>query len=52
MRFVTTALIWKLLTAAEKRFRRLDALHLLRDVFEGRKFEDGKPVSTQRKDAA
>jgi putative transposase len=48
-----TALIWKLLTVAEKRFRRLDAPHLLRDVFEGRKFEDGKPVSTyQRKSAA
>ena len=41
-----TALIWKLLSVAEKRFRRLDAPHLLKDVFEGRKFEDGKPVST------
>ena len=38
-----TALIWKLLLVAEKRFRRLDAPHLLKDVFEGRKFEDGKP---------
>ncbi len=38
-----TALTWKLLTVAEKRFRRLDAPHLLRDVYEGRKFEDGKP---------
>ena len=48
-----TALIWKLLLVAEKRFRRLDAPHLLKDVFEGRKFEDGKPVSTQqRKNAA
>jgi putative transposase len=48
-----TALIWKLLLVAEKRFRRLDAPHLLNDVFEGRTFEDGKPVSTQqRKDAA
>ena len=47
-----TALIWKLLTVAEKRFRRLDAPHLLRDVFEGRKFEDGKPVSTQQRKAA
>ena len=48
-----TALIWKLLLVAEKRFRRLDAPHLLNDVFEGRKFEDGKPVSTQqRKNAA
>lgn len=48
-----TALIWKLLTVAEKRFRKLDAPHLLRDVFDGRKFEDGKPVlSQQRKVAA
>ena len=48
-----TALIWKLLTVAEKRFRKLDAPHQLKDVFEGRKFEDGKPVSTdQRKEAA
>jgi putative transposase len=48
-----TALIWKLLAVAEKRFRRLDAPHQLKDVFEGRKFEDGKPVSDrQRKEAA
>ena len=47
-----TALIWKLLTVAEKRFRRLDAPHLLRDVFEGRKFEDGKPVPTQQRKVA
>ena len=48
-----TALIWKLLTVAEKRFRKLDAPHLLRDVLDGRKFEDGKPVLThQRKVAA
>ena len=47
-----TALIWKLLTVAEKRFRRLDAPHLLRDVYEGRKFEDGKPVSPQQRKAA
>ena len=47
-----TALIWKLLTVAEKRFRRLDAPHLLRDVFEGRKFVDGKPVPSQQRKAA
>jgi putative transposase len=47
-----TALIWKLLIVAEKRFRRLDAPHLLKDVFEGRKLENGKPVSlNQRKNA-
>ena len=47
-----TALIWKLLTVAEKRFRKLDAPHLLLDVFEGRKFVDGKPVSTTQREAA
>lgn len=47
-----TALIWKLLTVAEKRFRKLDAPHLLRDVFEGRKFVDGKPVPSQQRKAA
>ena len=48
-----TALIWKLLGVAEKRFRKLRAPHQMKDVFEGRKFEDGKPVSTnQRKEAA
>ena len=47
-----TALIWKLLTVAEKRFRKLDAPHLLRDVLDGRKFVDGKPVSTHQRKAA
>ena len=47
-----TALIWKLLLVAEKRFRRLDAPHLLKGVFEGRKFEDGKPVSAHQRKAA
>ena len=47
-----TALIWKFLTVAEKRFRKLNAPHLLEDVFEGRKFEDGKPVSTHQPKAA
>lgn len=47
-----TALIWKLLTIAEKRFRKLDAPHLLSDVFEGRKFVDGKPVHSQQRKVA
>ena len=47
-----TALIWKLLTVAEKRFRKLNAPHLLRDVLQGRKFEDGKPVPSQQRKAA
>ena len=47
-----TALIWKLLTVAEKRFRKLTAPRLLGDVFEGRKFKGGKPVATPQRDAA
>ena len=39
-----TALIWRPLIVAEKRFRKLNAPELLRDVYEGRRFEDGKPV--------
>ena len=35
-------------TVAEKRLRRLDAPHLLRDVSEGRKFVDGKPVPSHQ----
>jgi len=37
---------------AEKRFRKLNALHLLSDVFERRKFVDGKPVPSQQRKAA
>ena len=46
-----TGLICELLTVAEKRLRKLNAPHLLEDVFEGRKFEDGKPVSTHQRAA-
>ena len=41
-----TTLIWKLLIVAEKRFRKLDAPHLVRQVAEGQIFKDGKPVHT------
>ena len=40
-----TALIWKVLTVAEKRFRRLNAPHLLLDVYEGNQFVNGRPVT-------
>ena len=39
-------------TVAEKRFRRLDAPHRLRDVHKGRKFVDGRPVPSQQQKAA
>ncbi len=38
-----TVLIWKVLRIAESRWRRLDAPELLKDVYEGRRFVDGKP---------
>ncbi|WP_423928530.1 IS256 family transposase [Candidatus Palauibacter sp.] len=44
-----TALIWRLLLVAEKRFRKLNAPQLLGDVYEGRRFEDGKPVPEGRR---
>ncbi len=47
-----TALIWRLLIVAEKRFRKLNAPELLRDVYEGRRFEDGKPVPEGRQRVA
>jgi transposase-like protein len=39
-----TVLIWKVLRIAESRFRRLDTPALLADVYDGRKFVDGKAV--------
>ena len=44
-----TALIWKLLLVAQKRFRKLNAPQLLGDVYEGKRFEDGKPVPEGRR---
>jgi putative transposase len=38
------ALIWKILMIAEKKFRRLNAPHLLEQVHNGRRFEDGIEV--------
>ncbi len=40
-----TVLIWKVLRVAESRWRRLDAPELLRDVYDGRRFIDGKPIT-------
>ncbi len=39
-----TALIWRLLMVAETRFRKLNAYELLQDVYEGKKYNDGKPI--------
>jgi transposase-like protein len=40
-----TALIWKVLLVAEKRFRRLNAPKLLLDVYENNQFVNGRPVT-------
>lgn len=40
-----TMLIWRVLRVAESRFRRLDAPELLADVYDGRRFADGKPIT-------
>lgn len=48
-----TMLIWRVLRVVERRFRKLDAPELLKDVYEGRRFVDGKPVTHAiRKEAA
>jgi transposase-like protein len=40
-----TALIWRLLMVAEKRFRHLDATEILPAVFAGQRYADGKPIT-------
>ena len=47
-----TALIWKLLMVAEKRFRKLNSPHLLPGVLAGRRYADGKPVPAEERPAA
>jgi len=42
-----TALIWKVLMVTEKRFRKLNAPHLLSELYEGIEYEDGKRVPDQ-----
>jgi len=37
-----TAMIWKLLTIAQKTWRTLKGLPLLRDVYDGKRFIDGE----------
>ena len=47
-----TAVIWKMLLIAEKKFRRLDSPHLVQVVWEGEGFVDGKPVMQGYRKAA
>lgn len=44
-----TALIWKVLMIAGRTFRRLNAPHLLKEVFEGKKFVDGIAGTNSRR---
>lgn len=41
------ALIWRILTIAEKKFRRLNSPELLEQVYEGQRFEDGAEVEVE-----
>ena len=47
-----TALIWKVLMVAEKRFRKLNAPHLLSEVYEGITYRDGIRVPNEEGRAA
>jgi len=41
-----TAVIWKMLMVAERRFRRITAPELMRDVHVGVEYVDGIPITT------
>jgi transposase-like protein len=47
-----TALVWKMLMVAERRFRRLNAPEFLREVYEGVKFTDGVKAQETIEEAA
>lgn len=47
-----TAVIWKMLLIAEKKFRRVDSPHLVQVVWEGERFVDGKQVKQEDRKAA
>lgn len=47
-----TAVIWKTLMVAERKFRRLNAPHLLRAVFDGATFKNGEPVEKSKEEKA
>jgi hypothetical protein len=47
-----TAVIWKMLMIAEKRFRRLKAPELMMEVYNGAQYVDGLRVHTDTEEAA
>lgn len=42
-----TALIWKVLMVTEKRFRELNAPHLLSEIYKDIKYQDGIRLSNE-----
>ena len=46
------AVIWKMLMVAESRFRRLKASELMRDVYQGAKYNDGVVINTMAEKVA
>lgn len=46
-----TSVIWKTLMVAQKRFRKLDAPELLKEVYEGVRFADGVAIKNNSKEA-
>ena len=47
-----TAVIWKMLMVAEKRFRRLKASELMRDLYDGAQYVDGVRFHTTTEEIA
>lgn len=47
-----TAVIWKTMMVAQKRFRKLDAPELLKEVYAGVRFTDGVAIRKQKEAAA
>ena len=47
-----TAVIWKMLMIAEKRFRRLKAPELMRDVYDGAQYVDGMAIDSTVEEVA
>ena len=47
-----TAVIWKMLMIAEKRFRRLKAPELMTDVYHGAQYVDGMAIETTAEEVA
>ena len=46
------AVIWKMLMVAEKRFRRLKAPELMKEVYQGAKYVNGVPVQNLTQEEA